>query len=177
MLTAAMNPHEKQKLLSDLEQGRKGLLDALTDVSEDLAARAPAPGRWSVLECVEHLAVSEDYLFGQIMASHVSETPMVNEKREAMIAVVGLDRNRKMQSPDVGMPSGRFSTLAAALSHFQATRERTVHFVNASHEDLRSKITSHPIIGTVNCYEMLLMIAAHPFRHAKQIEEIKAALR
>jgi len=28
----------------------------------------------------------------------------------------------------------------------------------------------------VNCYEMLLMIAAHPFRHAEQIEEIKKEL-
>src|SRR5215470_14152323 len=170
-----MKLHEKQKLLSDLEQGRKVLLDALTDVSEDLAARAPAPGRWSVLECVEHLTVSEDYLFGQMMASHLSETPMINEKREAMIGVVGLDRNRKMQSPDIGMPSGRFSTLAAALNHFQTTHERTIKFVETCHEDLRCKITSHPIIGTVNCYEMLLMIAVHPFRHAKQIEEIKAA--
>jgi len=171
-----MNDQEKQKLLSDLEQGRQALLDSLKDVTEDLAARAPAPGSWSVLECVEHLAVSENYLFDQMMASHLAETPMVNEKREAMIGAVGLDRNRKMQSPDVGMPSGRFSTLGAALNHFQATRERTVQFVNASHEDLRRRITSHPILGTVNCYEMLLMIAVHPFRHAKQIEEIRATL-
>ena len=33
-----------------------------------------------------------------------------------------------------------------------------------------------PIIGTVNCFETLLMIAAHPLRHANQIEEIRAAL-
>src|SRR5215472_18229621 len=171
-----MHPHEKEKLLADLDSGQKVLMDVLRDVTEDEAARSPAPGRWSVLECVEHLAVSEDYLFGQMMASHLSETPMINEKREAMIGAVGLDRNRKMQSPDVGMPSGRFPTLAAALNHFQTTRERTVQFVNASDEDLRRRITSHPILGTVNCYEMLLMIAVHPFRHAKQIEEIKASL-
>jgi len=172
-----MNPHEKQKLLADLANGRQALLDSLKDVNEDLVARAPAPERWSMLECVEHLAVSEDYLFGQMMAAHLSETPMINEKREAMIMAVGLDRNRKIQSPDVGKPTGKFSNLAAALNHFQATRERTVKFVETCNEDLRCKITSHPLIGTVNCYEMLLIIAVHPFRHAKQIEEIKASIR
>src|SRR5215472_17310832 len=115
MLTAAMNPHEKQKLLSDLEQGRKGLLDALQDVSEDLAARAPAPGRWSVLECVEHVAVSEEYLFAQILAAHFVPEPLVNSRREAMIVAVGLDRNQKIQSPDVGKPAGKFSALAQAV--------------------------------------------------------------
>ena len=94
-----MHDHEKTQLLSDLENGRKALLDALTDVSEDLAVRAPAPGKWSVLECVEHLVVSEDYLFSQILAAHSSDTAMANEKREAMIVAVGLDRNRKIQSP------------------------------------------------------------------------------
>jgi hypothetical protein len=52
-----------------------------------------------------------------------------------------------------------------------------VQFAETCQEDLRCKITSHPIIGKVNCYEMLLMIAVHPHRHAKQIEEIKAALQ
>jgi hypothetical protein len=37
-------------------------------------------------------------------------------------------------------------------------------------------MTTHPLIPVVNCYEMLLMMAAHPLRHAKQIEEIRAAL-
>lgn len=67
-----MNAHEKQKLLSDLDNGRQALLDSLKDVGEDQAAWVPAPGRWSVLECVEHLAVSADYLFAQVMASHLS---------------------------------------------------------------------------------------------------------
>lgn len=172
-----MDAQEKARLLADLESGRRALLDAVRDVAEEIAARVPAPGRWSVLECVEHVAVSEDYLFGRIAASHRSDTPMINQEREARILAVGFDRSRKIQSPDVGKPTGRFTTLAQALRRFESVRERTIDFVTACEEDLRCKITSHPLIGTVNCYETLLMIAAHPFRHARQIEEIKAALR
>jgi hypothetical protein len=171
-----MEPNEKANLLADLVRGQRVLLDAVSGVTEELALRAPAPGRWSVLECVEHVAVSEDYLFGQIATSHVLEVPMINKQRESLIMAVGLDRVPKIQSPDVGKPAQRFSTLAQAVEHFQATRKRTLLFVETCTEDLRSKITWHPIIGTVNCYETLLMIAAHPHRHAKQIEEIKAQL-
>jgi hypothetical protein len=39
-------------------------------------------------------------------------------------------------------------------------------------QDLRRELTSHPLIGVVNCYEILLMMAVHLHRHARQIEEI-----
>ena len=170
-----MQDQEKQNLLTNLETGHRLLLYVLTGVTEDLASRAPASGRWSVLECVEHVAVSEDYLFSQIQASSAAQAPLINREREERIAAVGLDRTRKIQAPKEGQPSGRFATLADAVEHFSATRRRAIEFVKSSQEDLRCRLTSHPIIGTANCYEMLLMIAVHPFRHAKQIEEIKMA--
>ena len=169
---------EKHKLVADLRDGRAVFLDALRDVTEDLAARTPAPGTWSVLECVEHIAVSEEYLFSQIMAARLADKPIFNEQREKLIPLVGLDRGRKIQAPEVGKPTGRFSTLAEAIAGFQSTRTRTISFVESCTDDLRCRITSHPLIeGPVNGYEILLMIAVHPYRHAKQIEEIKTILR
>jgi len=96
-----MDKHEKEKLVADLESGRQTLMDVLKGITEDLAARTP-PGRWSILECVEHLAVSEDYLFSQIAVSHSSSVPVVNEKREALIVARGLDRTKPVSSPEVG---------------------------------------------------------------------------
>ena len=171
-----MNADEKGKLLADLERGKQALLDCLAGLTEQAAARKLAPGKWSILECVEHLAISEDYLFMQIEASHDADTQTISRSRESLILERGLDRTRTVESPDVGKPNGRFSTLTDAVQRFLTIRERTVRFVEGCDEDLRCKITSHPIIGTVNCYETLLMIAVHPLRHAKQIEETKAEL-
>ena len=171
-----MEVEERKSLLADLENGRRALLDVLSGVTEEVASRSPAPGKWSVLECVEHLAIAEDYLFSQIAASCYSDGPAIDRKREALILSRGLDRTRTVQSPEGGRPTGRFATLREAVQHFLASRERTVRFVENSSEDLRSKLTSHPIIGTVNCHENLLMMAVHPHRHSKQIEEIKTAL-
>jgi hypothetical protein len=171
-LWGRMDKDERERLVADLESGRQTLLDALKGVTEDVAAQIP-PGKWSILECVEHLAVSEDYLFSQITASHSSPVPVVNEKREALIVARGMDRTKPVPSPEVGKPAGRFSTLAEAVESFLASRERTLRFVENCSEDLRSKLTTHPIIGSVNCHETLLMIAVHPKRHSEQIKEIK----
>ncbi|MGA2809118.1 MAG: DinB family protein [Terracidiphilus sp.] len=171
-----MTELEKLEILASLERGRAEILDALRDVTEEMAVRAPGPGKWSIGECVEHVAVSERYLFSQILASEDSATPLVNEAREARIAARGTDRTRKVESPATAQPNGRFSTLQAAVQDFAASRQQAIHYVRSSRDDLRSKITSHPLFGTVNCYEMLLLLAAHSKRHAKQIEEIKTAV-
>jgi hypothetical protein len=171
-----MTEQEREQILASLELGRSALPLALQGVSEETAARTPAPGRWSILGCVEHLVISEDYLFQQIVTAERVSTPLINEKREAVMPIRGLDRSWKMESPPEGCPNGRFRALSEALNQFLAYRERTIQFVRENHEDLRCRITTHPIMGTVNGHEMLLSIAVHCLRHIKQIEEVKAAL-
>lgn len=171
-----MDAHEREQILALLEQSRAALLAALEGVSDEHARRTPAPGRWSILGCVEHLAMSEDYFFAQIADATPAETPAINLEREAKMLARGADRSRKMQSPPEGQPSGAFPTLAAALNHFQASRNRSIEFVRANQEDLRAKVAWHPILKQANCHEMLLSIGLHTHRHVKQIEEIKAQL-
>jgi hypothetical protein len=169
-----MNAQEKKEILDALHRGRQVFLEALDGITEDLAARRPGPGRWSALECTEHVAVSEDLLFARIMQAK-DGAPAVNTAREAGILARGADRSRPGVSPEAVLPTGRFSTLAEAVAHFLASRAETIRFVENCDEDLRSKMTTHPLLGPVNGHETLLLIAVHPLRHAKQIDEIGAA--
>jgi len=171
-----MDANERQEILALLEQGRKALPVAVEGVSGEMASRIPGTGRWSILGCVEHVAVSEDYLFAQIGKAAPSETPLIDLQREARMLARGTDRSRRIESPPEGHPTGAFPTLAAAVEHFLESRERTMEFVRANREDLRSKMTWHPILKAANCHEMLLSIGVHCLRHVKQIEEIKAEL-
>jgi hypothetical protein len=171
-----MKPHERQQILALLDEGRIALLAALDGVTDEHASHIPAPGKWSILGCVEHIAVSEDYLFSQIAQATPSEAPVINIEREVKILARGADRTRRMESPPEGRPTGAFPTLAAALDHFLASRERTILFVRADPEDLRSRMTWHPILKQANCHEMLISICVHVLRHVAQIEEIKAEL-
>jgi len=171
-----MDEREQIEILTALRCGQQAFLDALGGITEDVAAKRPRPGRWSVLECVEHVAISEDFLRSRMMHAEYVRAPVVNKPREDAIRARGADRTRPVVSPETLCPAGRFASLSEALRHFLASRAETLRYLENCSEDLRSMVTTHPLLGSVNCREMLLLIAAHPQRHAKQMHEIAAAL-
>jgi len=171
-----MDSKEQAQILALLEDGQAALVLALEGVSPETAVQIPAPGAWTILGCVEHLAITEDYLFSQIAAAKVSATPLINPEREAKMLARGTDRTRRIESPPEGHPKGVFPTVPAALAHFLSSRKRTIQFVAANPDDLRSRMTWHPILADANVHEMLISIGVHCLRHVQQIEEIKAAV-
>ena len=52
---------DRDELLDKLNSGRAELLASLDGVTEEQAAVKPATG-WSILECVEHVAIVEENL-------------------------------------------------------------------------------------------------------------------
>jgi len=172
-----MRDPEKQQILHTLKTGHDALREAVAGVGEQLAIRKPGPGRWSILECVEHLAVSEQFLLSRLASASLADHSHENRMREAVIADRGLDRTRPVESPEAGQPRNRYGSLCEALAAFDAARAGTVRFVEGFSGNLRSWITDHPLVaGPVNCYEMLLIISIHPVRHAKQIADIRTLL-
>ena len=168
-----MDTNEKRDIIDNLQAGRQTLMHALHGITEEDAHRKPNAGSWSVLECMEHIAIAEEYMFGLITSASMIEHPLVNKGREALIRKRGSDRSRKVEAPDIAKPGGRFCSLNDATQHFLASRRRTVEFVETCNTDLRAMLTTHPVAGQVNCYEMLLIISAHPIRHAGQIVELR----
>ena len=113
-----MEVDEKREIIAGLETGRETLVEAICGVTEEAAQRKTDAGRWSILECMEHIAIAEEHMFGLITTAAVSETPVVNKGREALIRKRGADRSRRVESPDVAKPNGRFRTLDDATQHF-----------------------------------------------------------
>jgi uncharacterized damage-inducible protein DinB len=168
-----MQTYEKQEMVALLAAGRQALIDAVDGVAEEQARRAPGDGRWSVLECVEHVALVEDYLLARLLEGRQVAESGIDPRREELIAKRGADRSRSIAAPEAVRPVGRYATLAEAVEWFESTRERTLRYVDSCDEDLRGKVTTHPLLGAVTCQETLLMIALHPKRHAAQIREIR----
>ena len=165
-----MNEQEITLMVADLEASRAGLINSLRDATEADATRHPVPGRWSVLDCMEHLVVAEHYLLRQIVEAQQGE-PVPDAKREERIRRYGADRSRPIQAPEGANPTGRYLSLADSLRDFNAARTTTIRFVEGCDTDLRARSVSHPVLGTLNAWEMLLTIVAHPLRHAGQIRE------
>jgi hypothetical protein len=176
-MSETMLEPDKQEVLSRLDEGRKALSEALAGVDEQIAVWTQMPTSWSILECVEHVVLSEEFLLARLMAARTSVSAIPNSTRESMILKRGIDRTTHVESPAVVRPCGRYPHLQDAFTAFSGVRERTIDWVVGQEGDLRSRLTDHPLIpGPVNCYEMLLIIAVHPQRHAEQIKAIRISL-
>ncbi|HEY2471258.1 MAG TPA: DinB family protein [Terracidiphilus sp.] len=173
-----MNDSEKQVILRDLKAGRDALSEAVGGVDDTLAKRKPSPETWSILDCVEHMVETERYLLSRLRAAETVEQPFEKSRREEKIARLAADRTRRIEAPGPVHPHGRYETLAEALAKFDQVRAELVEWVENCTGDPRRMLTDHPLIpGPVTCAETLVMMAAHPARHAKQIEEIKSQLQ
>ncbi len=170
-----MDEAEKLEALRKLQTGRDALGEALAGVDDATATRKPSNGSWSILDCVEHLVVTERYLLTRLEASALAAQPFEKWRREGKIAGLAADRTRRIEAPEQAHPHGRYATIRQALAAFDATRAEVVRWVQNCDGDVRCMMTDHMLIeGPVTCAEMLIMITAHPARHAQQIVEIRA---
>ena len=160
-----------------LEDGMNALADSLAGVDEGTALLRPPGGSWSVADCVEHIALTEAALLTRLEDATPAGVSHADAAREARFRDLAMNRGRRIEAPELVRPASGSTTLAEAHDKVQAARSRTLAFVRAFRGDLRSWLTQHPLITRpVNCYEMLLLIALHPKRHAQQIAEIREQL-
>ena len=164
---------DKATLLETLRKGEEAFLHSVAGVSEATCRLRSAEDRWSVLECAEHVAVAEEVMLGLVTGERKprnAEEP----RRDGRILRSGIDRSTRFNASAQSRPRGRFSTLAEAVAHFRAVRERTLRLVEETSEDLRATEVTHPhpVVGVISTYECLLLMGSHAQRHALQIEEV-----
>jgi uncharacterized damage-inducible protein DinB len=169
---------DKQFLLALLQETREIFLHSLAGITEEQSRLKPAENCWSVLDTVEHLTSAETLMLKLITTQRKPRSSDAANREQVFLQVVA-DRSRKMQSPESGRPRGRFATLAEAAAQFKDTRDGVIQFVEQHPEDLRaSEVTHpHPGAGHVSTHEMVIIIAKHAERHAKQIQEIRETLK
>ncbi len=168
-----MTDSERALVKEQLSAGREALLAAVEGLSEAQAGFKPSPEAWSILECLEHVAVAERQMLNMIQGAGEGGRPSAPD-RDLAFAASARDRSRKFVAPDPAKPRGRYATLEEARRKFIEYRERTVAFVERCSDNLRTRNVLHPIAGQIDAYRCLLLIAAHPSRHAAQILEVRA---
>lgn len=171
-----MDAADRAQMLQLLSESRDNLVGATAGVSDDQARIRPAPDRWSVLDCAEHVAIVENFLLKVLTTKLSPCAPSEDRSREALFLRSVANRTQKVVAPDMSHPSGRFATLAGALDYFRQSRARAVAFVEQCTLDLRALSALHPLFGPTTGQEFLIILALHPARHAEQIREVRAAL-
>lgn len=173
-----LSKKERKEATRLLKSTEKDLLRELKGLSEAQLKYKPAPDRWSVEECVKHIATTEQMLWQ--MTDGGIKQPANPEKRaeikmtdEQVVQMIA-DRSTKRQTFDNLKPENSpFKTMADALESLKNSRDMLTGYVRSTSDDLRNHVLTLPF-GQLDAYQMILFMAAHSTRHTRQIQEVKA---
>jgi hypothetical protein len=180
--TQTLSQQERDKAVAELEGSKKAFLEATKGLSEAQWNFKPAPDRWSVKECAEHIALSEGFIF-TIISERIMTAPANPEKKEAAqgkddkIVPMMQDRSHKATAPEPIDPAKNPPMTAdAAVALFVKNRAKTIDYIKTTKDDLRDHLYDHPVpaIGTLDAYQWILLTSGHSRRHTLQILEVKA---
>ena len=173
---APLEQGERDRAMSHLHATRKVFLDSIAGLSDAQWNFKPAADRWSIAECSEHIAVSDDSLFD--LMRQTLKSPAALEKKSAVkdefILQVVPDRSVKAKAPEFLQPKRRWPDRETLIAHFKQSRDRNIAYIQTTEDDLRSHFMDHPLLKTIDAYQVMLLLSAHCERHTAQIEEVKA---
>jgi len=173
---APLEQGERDRAMSHLHATRKVFLDSIAGLSDAQWNFKPAPDRWSIAECAEHIAVSDDSLFD--LMRQTLKSPAALEKKSAVkdefILQVVPDRSVKAKAPEFLQPKRRWPDRETLIAHFKQSRDRNIAYIQTTEDDLRSHFMDHPLLKTIDAYQVMLLLSAHCERHTAQIDEVKA---
>jgi hypothetical protein len=159
-----------------LETSRVDFCSAVDGLTDEVAARKPAPDRWSVLDCMEHVITVEHRFLGWLRDAGRLPEPQPDAAKEAKLAGMVADRTTKAMAPEAVHPTGKYTSIAVALAEFNAARALSLAEASRPVVELYELSATHPRFGPVNGTELMTIMAGHSSRHAAQIRETRAAL-
>ncbi len=159
---------DKDKATQLVETSKEGVLEATQGLSPAQWNFKSAPDRWSIAECMEHIAAAEDYIRGmvieKVMIAPAAPGRDIVVIDAAIIANVP-DRSKKVQAPEPLVPTNRFGSPRGSVDHFVESRAKTEEFLKTT-PGLRDHAVDSPGgNGKWDAYEFILLIGAHSERH------------
>ncbi len=172
-------PAERKFAIDYLNKTKARLLNDVKGLSTAQLNFGASDTSWSVGQCVEHIALSED-LIKQWMHGALLQPATPGRKSEekytpeTLIAIV-TDRSRnRAKTGGPWLPEGNFSSTAVAVQAFIGRRDSTIAYIETTNDDLKEHFIDHPQWGALDLYEAFVMLSAHCERHTEQLEEVMA---
>ena len=171
------------EVLAHVETERDNLHATVAAIPAARYAIVPPSGGWTVLGVLEHLAIVEGRVTGNLQ-KRIAEAREAGLGRETDTTSVLagmrlerlLDRTNKLNAPEAIRPKGEVDLDAAwaALDRSRAALRAFVADIDGL--ALRDVTHPHPIFGPLDVYSWIAFVGSHEARHAAQIREIGASL-
>ena len=179
-LTKTKGLHPRiEELLEHLDETRGALLDAAAHVAPVHHHVAPAPGRWTLGEILDHVHRVETG-YTRLLTKRVADARARGIAHEtdtsSILATMKTrhltDRTKRIEAPERVVPrsGARVDESLAALAASRAELRNAL--VDASGLALGTIAQDHPFFGNLDLYQWGVVLGFHDLRHAAQIREI-----
>ncbi len=178
VMESGLTKKEKKVAQTYLEETRDDLANTINGLTEDQLNFKPSADRWSVKECLQHIAATEKGLWNWCEAT-IKATPNPEKRSDIkfsddQIIKMLTDRSQKFKSAPENLPENTpFSTSLDAFNSFKSSREKLIKYIKTTKDDLRNHVAQSPM-GAIDAYQLVLFIGAHSNRHTQQIAEVMA---
>lgn len=170
---------KERKFAGDhMKNTKADLQEAVKGLSAAQLTYKISPDKWSVQECVYHIAKSEKSLWAMLDSS--MRGPATPEKKKDLkftdeqVMTMMEDRTNKRKTSGPLQPENTaYNSLDEAMNDFKTARTAHIRYIKATSEDLRNHFVQMSF-GPLDCYQLCLMISAHTSRHTQQLNEVKA---
>lgn len=133
-------------------------LEAIARLDAKTLARSYAPGKWTGLELLAHLADSDHVYYYRFLKVIAEEgAPIVPYDQDRWV----VELRASERPPDVSM-----ATIAAACKGI-------LHYVATLPDDVLGRSTFHPERGTMTAMDLAEMAGTHALHHLEQLEAIR----
>ena len=171
-----MNDTERAFVVEQLRTSEARLLALLDGLTAEQWAFREGPERWSIADNLEHLIVFERFIRGAVLTTLESEAEpekmaAVGAKLPAVMKIAE-SRGTRIEAREGLRPTGRWHDTGAMISMLQQERAKTIAFAETTDAELRCHFFAHLLLGDLDAYQWLVLMAKHTERHVLQIEEV-----
>jgi uncharacterized damage-inducible protein DinB len=173
-----METQERQFAIDQLISSEARILQLVDDLSPAQWHFRETSDRWSIAEILEHLIVFENFI--RTTVAQALQGPPEPEKkslaatRESLVFSLPDTRSTKFTAREVARPTGRWPDTTELIAEFRSTRAQTLAFAVETQAAFRDHFYPHLVFGDLDCYQWLVLLGRHAYRHALQIEQIMA---
>jgi hypothetical protein len=175
-------PQSAEKLLRKNEELRGMMefaLDRITDLPDWVDQRAPGPDRWSPLQIIEHLILSEREVlhFPAPFSEREGERQRLRNHLGRMMVTVVLKTRIPVPVPEQAMaPKGKTPLHRTRRMALETHDWLDAEISTASAETLSAPLFHHPVAGPLTLNQALDMNRLHIAAHLRQLKDLIAEL-
>jgi hypothetical protein len=173
-----LSKKERKFAAEHMKSTKAELQDAIKGLNAAQLTFKTSADKWSVQECVYHIAMSEKTLWSMLEAS-MKAGPTPEKKKDLkftdeQVIKMTEDRTNKVKTfAPLEPQNSPYKSLDEAMNDFKTTRATHIKYIKATSEDLRNHFVQMPF-GMLDGYQLCLLISSHTDRHVQQLNEVRA---